>query len=151
MITIQDSLTEALQAMAAESRKGALQASLKKAAEPLQQEMATRAPRGEKAHPHMADDIVIRAVTKVDGEAVPEGQFAVGVGPTSEHFYAKFGEYGTVHEPARPWARPAFEATKDRCLDLIGLEIYNRLLVAASKGQGPAVPESSPSTGGGLL
>jgi len=34
-------------------------------------------------------------------------------------FYWKFLEFGTVHAPARPFLRPAFESNKDRALQII--------------------------------
>lgn len=36
----------------------------------------------------------------------------VAVGWSPEHFYLRFAEEGTVHQRARPFLRPAFEATR---------------------------------------
>jgi len=43
-------------------------------------------------------------------DADREGPF-VAVGWDPEHFYLGFAEEGTVHQRARPFLRPAFEAT----------------------------------------
>jgi HK97 gp10 family phage protein len=34
-------------------------------------------------------------------------------------FYGRFSEFGTSHEPARPWLRPAFEQNKAALPDII--------------------------------
>jgi len=48
--------------------------------------------------------------------------FVVGVSKgwfKGDQFYAAFHEFGTSHQPARPFLRPAFDTTRDRALSLI--------------------------------
>lgn len=48
----------------------------------------------------------------------------VKVGPRAKvAFYALFGEFGTSHQPARPWLRPIWERLKQRTLDKIVSEL----------------------------
>ncbi len=47
-----------------------------------------------------------------------DGIGVVAVGPSSHSFFGSFAEFGTSHQPARPWMRPAFEATQDVALDV---------------------------------
>lgn len=42
-------------------------------------------------------------------------------------FYARFSEFGTSHEPATPWMRPAFEETKDQLPEEFRAELASRL------------------------
>lgn len=50
------------------------------------------------------------------------------IGPSREAFYAtQFVELGTSKMPARPWLRPAFEASKDEVLREIGAQLRERL------------------------
>ena len=42
-------------------------------------------------------------------------------------FYARFSEYGTKHEPARPWFRPAAEANAQRIVDTVNSDLVQRV------------------------
>lgn len=42
-------------------------------------------------------------------------------------FYARFSEFGTSHEPATPWMRPAFEETKNSLPEEFRGELAKRL------------------------
>jgi len=44
-------------------------------------------------------------------------------GDISSVFYGKFSEYGSSHEPARPWQRPAFDESKDEAYQKIEQEL----------------------------
>lgn len=44
----------------------------------------------------------------------------IGVGPLRSAFYAMFQEFGTRHQPARPFMRPAFDAKAGEALQKIG-------------------------------
>ena len=48
-------------------------------------------------------------------------EFGPGTGSV-DGFYAGFVEFGTVHAPARPFMRPAWDATKDETLRIIVAE-----------------------------
>ena len=58
------------------------------------------------------------AESVVVGEVEMEGWTAVvPVGPSAEShrsFIGRFQEYGTVHQPAQPWMRPAGDESVDR-------------------------------------
>ena len=46
-------------------------------------------------------------------------------GDISSVYYGKFSEYGSSHEPARPWQRPAFDESKDKAYAKIEQELTN--------------------------
>lgn len=43
----------------------------------------------------------------------------IGTRKESDMFYAAFNEFGTGHQPARPFLRPAFDSEKDAALGII--------------------------------
>ena len=43
----------------------------------------------------------------------------ISKGDISKAYYGKFSEYGSSHEPARPWIRPAFDESKDEAYQRI--------------------------------
>jgi HK97 gp10 family phage protein len=59
---------------------------------------------------------------------------AVGIGRA---FWGMFREFGTRHEPARPWFRPAWDESKLAALNKIGLELGKRIEAAAARLAGP--------------
>ena len=61
----------------------------------------------------------------------------VKVGPTRRGFYGLFLEFGTVRLPARPWLRPAWEASKGKALNRIGKALGPAIERAAKKLAGP--------------
>lgn len=95
------------------------------AAEPMRAAMAAGAPRDENANaPHLADNIVIGTRSKT---RQAEGETIVEVGPAlqpSDHFYGFFQEYGTVHGPAQPFMRPAFDQNTHRSLNIALSEMW---------------------------
>lgn len=62
---------------------------------------------------------------------------AAKVGPLRRAFYLMFREFGTSHQPARPWARPAFEESKRAALDKIGKALGKSIKKAAARLAGP--------------
>ena len=48
-------------------------------------------------------------------------------------FWGQFLEFGTVNMPARPWLRPAFDATKGKAVDVIGKRLGKNVEKAAEK------------------
>lgn len=42
-----------------------------------------------------------------------DGSLSTFTGPTKSAFYANFYEFGTSHQPARPFMRPVFDGKKD--------------------------------------
>lgn len=124
---------------------------LKRAGEPMRARMASLAPRssGEIQRPdravgHMADHMVISVVRKIEGEPLTEQQAGIAIGPAAAYWWSRFSEYGTIHQPARAFARPAFDTTVDQALGIIQDESW--ALIRSMSGS-----SSGPSTGGGLL
>jgi HK97 gp10 family phage protein len=120
---------------------------LKRGAEPIRSGMAARAPRGKNT-PHLADSMIIRATARVDGARIAETQAAVAVGPSQDVYWGRFNEFGTVHQPARPFARPAFDAGITDALDLVGQELWIELRRLAEGGIGASFTASEPSGSG---
>ena len=73
----------------------------------------------------LRDEIVVR---KEKG-----GVVALRVGPTRDAFWGMFQEFGTIKQPARPWLRPAFDATKGKALDAVGKRLGKNVEKAAEK------------------
>lgn len=100
------------------------------AAEPMRDRMEQLAPVSFEGDPHMADNIVIGEVSSRKIEAAGrEGETVIEVGPRggksgNDFFYAFFVEYGTAHAAAQPFARPAFEQTAPKCLEILGDELW---------------------------
>lgn len=109
-------------------------------AEPIRSEMSLRAPfDATQSGDHLRDHIIIDALTEGEvrkGVEHVEGTAVVEVGPNIPHFYGYFSEYGTVKEPARPWARPAFDSRSGQALRLTLSTLWNsiRTFVSGSGG-----------------
>ena len=57
-------------------------------------------------------------------------------------FYARFTEYGTKHEPARPWLRPTAEANGQRIVDTVNADLVRRVeLLVAKIARANGVPK----------
>jgi|SRR5688572_7153769 len=109
-----------------------LRRALVEAAEPIRAGMAARAPRGPDA-PHIADHIITKPLAPGELEAVTDDSAGVEIGPRKEFFYGYFWEFGTVRLPARPFARPAFDAHQDDAIALVGARLGAAILAAAEK------------------
>ena len=60
----------------------------------------------------LRDDII--AATSVNAS---EGTGTTSAGPTKHSYYGEFEEFGTSHQPAKPFIRPAFDAAGDDALE----------------------------------
>jgi HK97 gp10 family phage protein len=49
----------------------------------------------------------------------------ISKGDITKAYYGKFSEYGSIHEPARPWMRPAFDESKETAYQRIEETITN--------------------------
>lgn len=98
-------------------------AALKEAAVPMKDRMEELAPRGNPSDPNLYEEIAVSAVTGED-----ERETAVAVGPSRRAFYGSFqelaDEYGGVHHPAQPFARPAFDLEAKNSLDILVDELW---------------------------
>lgn len=134
-------LATALRGMPDRVSKRIMAEALRDGAEPIRQRMADLAPRGPEA-PHFADQIVISAARATDDR---EGGIAVGPAKGSKPYYSGFIEFGTVHLRARPFARPAFDATVGAALAIINRALWVAL---AGRGIGRTSSSSGPISGG---
>src|SRR5271166_4974074 len=80
------------------------------AGEVFRSAISAAAPRSEdETHGHppgfLAEHIAMKATVSTKND---RGE--VKVGPVAKAFYAMFPEFGTRHQPAKPFIRPAFEA-----------------------------------------
>jgi HK97 gp10 family phage protein len=75
-----------------------------------------------------ADSIAIRAL-----RATTNTQVAAAVGPDAAHWYTRFQEFGSAHEPARRWLTPAFEETKETVMEQIGVELWLSMKATAER------------------
>lgn len=118
-------LAEALRRLPTEAlERSTLRAALTEAAEPIVVEMKARAPRktGEGAAS------ITTQVVPVQGY-----EATVAVGPDRDHFYLAFPEWGTAKMPARPWARPAWDAKSGEALHRLGSALWERLARTARR------------------
>lgn len=69
----------------------------------------------EPGKPDIKDHMVITPV---------RGEVAVSVGPAKASFYGSFLEFGTRHAEAFPFARPAFDQTWQKSLELISQDLW---------------------------
>ena len=105
---------------------------LKQAAEPIRSKAQSIAPRSALAPPHMQDYIVVQAVTRIGSTSggkweQREGEAWVAVGPAKQFFYGIFPEYGTVHQRAQPFMRPAFDSGAPAALPILSAALWDAL------------------------
>lgn len=108
----------------------ALKDALQAAGEVFQAAIEARAPYGPHRFAH-TNEVVYGAIQQnIDvglQMLVLEDGGMVRVGPDKKVFWAKFCEFGTVHEPARPFIRPAFDESKEDALDAFVKTMADRL------------------------
>ncbi len=132
-----EELVRRLNAMPARVSKKIQVAALKEAGEPMRAAMATNAPRGDRT-PHLADNIKILVTRTGDRD-----EFGVAIGPTREVFWGGYQEFGTKHQPARPFARPAFDSHVERVLSQVSRKLWD----AIRKQEGTATGASPGGVG----
>lgn len=107
-----------------------LTAALRKAGAPMAATASRLAPRSGTPGPqgHMADSIKLRSMKNGEETARAEGlndfEVNLALGPDRRHFYGSFSEFGTVHQSARPFMRPAWDQHKDEVLAILGKELW---------------------------
>lgn len=121
-------LAKAFEQLTARVSKRTLRESLEEAAEPMRRNMSSLAPRAPGA-PDLADNIVIATARTKSVEGNQSA--AVAVGPAKEFFYGFFQEFGTVHHPAQPFMRPAFDGGVSKVLSGLARSLWTAL---ASRG-----------------
>lgn len=98
--------------------------------------VASRIKRGTDA-PHAADHV---------GMTPGRSGRSLAIGPTKDYFYWLFQEFGTVHHPAQPALRPAFDATGAQAVTRIGFELWSALQAHATASQGATFPSTTSAT-----
>ena len=96
-------------------------------AEIVRDAAAANAPRRQGAPRkagHLADNIVIKVQKRGKSQAI------VLVGPSADHFWGHFLEFGTAKMPAQPWLRPALENNLNAVAGAVRFELRSRLLEA---------------------
>lgn len=111
-----DELLKKLDQLPLSAAKLYIARALRKGAEPIREEAANRAPRGDGA-PHLADTMIT-----VISEQTATGATA-RVGPSKRGFYGLFQEIGTSHHRAQPFLLPAYYAKVDEAVTIIGKEL----------------------------
>lgn len=160
-VTGTEEFTRALRALPERVRRPVLRDALSDAAEPIRRRMGELAPRAP-GLPDLAENMVVSAVTEVEGTRLPETSAAVAIGPArllkgsysvvsritgrvrtiGYSFYAYFQEFGTVHHRPQPFARPAFEREHSKALGIYGKAIWTALTargggIRTGSGSGP--------------
>jgi len=97
--------------------KKGVRAALRAGGEVLRSAISMAAPRSDDVtHGHepgfLAENIDMAVKTSVKNDTG-----AVKVGPSKEAFWAGFNEFGTRHQSAKPFIRPAFEGNGQIALD----------------------------------
>jgi HK97 gp10 family phage protein len=127
-----DDLERLLKQLAPAQAKLALRRAEKKAAAVFQDEIERLAPKDTG---FLEEHITIRSKVGAGNES-GTGSVTVTVGPSKEMYpqgnrknnrdaaeIARFAEFGTIHEAARPFIGPAFENKKEEVLDTFKTEL----------------------------
>lgn len=110
-----DDLLASMDALPLALQKNLIVRSLRKGGEPIAEEMERTAPDD----PETPGSRIERNIRVQVSDQTATGAVA-RIGPTSGGFPAIFAEVGSAHQTARPFIGPAFEATKDDALKLVG-------------------------------
>ena len=112
-------LAEALDKLSLRKQGALLREVLAEAGEPIRRTARAIAPRRAPA-PDIADNIVISRAQTTD-------QAAVKIGPAKGFAYGLPLELGTHRMSAHPYLRPAFEANRDRALEIVREALWREL------------------------
>jgi HK97 gp10 family phage protein len=122
-------LDKALDRLPEAVREPKVRKALRLGAQVIQQEMAERvAGRGDR----FETPIVINDISRGERGADMEGDAVVAIGPSKSFFYGF--EFGTSRQPARPFARPAFDAKHRESLARVSEYLWAEIHKAATKG-----------------
>lgn len=62
------------------------------------------------------------------------GLGTVAIGPSQHSFFGSFAEFGTSHQPATPWMRPAWDAAIDPAMEVFA-EVIDTYITNYCKGK----------------
>lgn len=115
-----------------------VRAAMREALKPVLDSARTSIPKSDKAHRTykgrlVAPGFAARSLRRVVGK--PQGgKIRAALGVAKEAFYAlQFIEMGTIFIRPHPWLRPAFEAAKDRALEVLMKALYRKIEKVAKK------------------
>lgn len=125
-------LDRALGELPKATARNVLRRVLRKAAEPVERAMESRAPQrtGDLERSIITGT---RLTSRQARDARKEGKHFAEVHVGTSDPAGMFQEFGTFKEPAQPWATPAWEATKDDALKAIGTELGTEIEKAAAR------------------
>lgn len=121
-----ENMEHKLQEMGPALAREALVDALQQAGDILKEALEANAPIGSPPHdPHpgaLAGSIEMVTVLEILSDAG-----IIWIGPDKRAYWGAFAEFGTVHEPAKPWMRPAFDMVKQQAVDKF-IEVMERHL-----------------------
>ena len=108
-----EDLAKLLEELGPDLVKKALRDALNYSGAVLQEAQAAAAPVMQVPHgPHPPEQLKLD-VRRVVRLKPAEGSGVVAVGPSTHSFYGSFAEFGTAHQQAKPWMRPAWDQSID--------------------------------------
>jgi HK97 gp10 family phage protein len=113
-----------------EDAKKAISAAIKPAAEVFRREIRAKAPVRQEAGAKGKNGRQPGYLKKHIGRWIrknSDGSLSAHVGPTKSAFYAKYYEFGTNHQPARPFMRPVFDGKKDEAEKVFATVLENEI------------------------
>jgi HK97 gp10 family phage protein len=147
-----EELARTLRAMPDRMSARIVGAALKKAAAPIRDATAAHMARSQQPHARGTDpnDGARGESHAADHVGITLGRsgHSVAIGPAKDWWYWLMQEYGTVHVPAQPALRPAFDTQGVRALGILGQELWKALSVTSGA---PSSTTRSDGGGGGLL
>ena len=118
-------LAKALEALPKAVQGKTLEDALLKSAEPIVEEAERLAP---KLSGELATDI------EAEPGRTNDKTRKVVIGPEKDDFYGMFQEFGTRHNPAQPFLRPAWDARVEDALNRLIAELREGIEDAARRG-----------------
>lgn len=119
-----DTLAMKLARLQREISGNLLRETVLEASEPVAEDVSANAPM-------LTGNLSENIETEVTIENRTKAQVAIGPGKSA--FYGMFQELGTVHMPAQPFLRPAFDANKDQVIEDVGDILRRRILEVARR------------------
>lgn len=148
---------EALAAIPASMRRPVVLAALRKGSKPYVDAARAAAPRGDdpskrgsaKMRRSGKSKTIGAAADSIKARALPASQsrlVTVSVGPSAQHFYLRFAEFGTARIPGRRFLTRAYEATKLEVADRTAAQLWLQVEATVRRLSSQA---ASGSLGGG--
>ena len=132
-----EELRRALQEAGPKLAKRAMRKALRKGAEVFVEAAKSRAPVLKEGTPQRRPGELRDSIDASIKLSTKEEKGVAHIGPKSEKgkgsqqpgVYGMFVEFGSVHGPAQPYMRPAFEGSRERALEVVQNEIRDGLEV----------------------